>query len=87
MVSEAAGVKKPDPEIFRRALRQLNVTALETVFVGDNPNADIDAAKALGMKGVWIRNACWPPPARLDAAISQICELPRMIDTMSDLET
>ena len=56
LISEAEGVRKPDPEIFRRASSRLGVTAGETVMVGDNPEADIQGAKSFGMKAIWKRD-------------------------------
>ena len=56
IVSEEVGYRKPDPRIFRDALAATGLTAPEQVmFVGDNPEADIDGAKRFGMKATWIR--------------------------------
>ncbi|MFN7985237.1 MAG: HAD family hydrolase [Vicinamibacterales bacterium] len=41
LISEAEGVRKPDAEIFRRALDRCGVDASEAAFVGDHPNTDI----------------------------------------------
>ncbi|BCX03194.1 MAG: haloacid dehalogenase [Candidatus Roseilinea sp.] len=45
------GVKKPDPEIFRRALMRLGVRSEESIFVDDVPE-NVAAAQALGMHGI-----------------------------------
>ncbi len=54
LVSEAVGWRKPCPKIFRQALERLRVEADETVFVGDTPLEDIQGAKSIGMKTVFI---------------------------------
>lgn len=54
IVSEAVGVRKPDKRIFDLACEQTGISALETVFVGDNPEADIDGANECGMFTVFI---------------------------------
>ena len=60
VVSEEAGVRKPDRRIFDLALNKLNVRAEETVFVGDHPVNDIQGAADAGMHTVWmIRNQPW----------------------------
>ena len=46
------GYLKPHPRIFQAALAQLGTAADETVFIGDNPNADIAGALAVGMRAV-----------------------------------
>lgn len=47
-----AGFLKPDPRIFNCALERLGASAAETVFIGDNPDADIAGALSVGMKAV-----------------------------------
>lgn len=47
--SEMAGVKKPNPEIFELALQKANVVANNSLMVGDNIEADILGAKAVGL--------------------------------------
>jgi putative hydrolase of the HAD superfamily len=47
--SEMAGVKKPDPRIFELALRKANVLPHKSLMIGDNLEADILGAKAVGL--------------------------------------
>lgn len=54
IVSGAVNKRKPSPEIFRKALGALGVSAEETVFVGDTVDADVEGAKKAGMKTVYI---------------------------------
>jgi putative hydrolase of the HAD superfamily len=46
--SEMAGVKKPNPRIFRLALKMADVSSRSSIMVGDNLEADILGAKAVG---------------------------------------
>jgi len=39
---------------FLEALRKLQVTAAEAVFIGDNPLEDIKGAKKIGMKTIFV---------------------------------
>jgi putative hydrolase of the HAD superfamily len=48
------GVRKPDPEIFRRALTRLGVPADQALYAGDIPNVDVVGARAAGMEAVLI---------------------------------
>jgi HAD superfamily hydrolase (TIGR01509 family) len=48
-------VKKPDPRIYRIALARLNMMPAETIFVDDMAE-NVDAARALGMRGVQFKN-------------------------------
>jgi len=50
--SLAAGevdIYKPEPGIFEHALRHMNVTAAETVYVGDNYYADVEGSRRAGL--------------------------------------
>jgi putative hydrolase of the HAD superfamily len=48
------GVRKPDPEIYLRALAHAGWKAEETLFADDS-QANIEAAQALGLQTWWIR--------------------------------
>ena len=52
--SALEGVRKPDPEIFRRALARFGVEARVALYAGDIPQVDVDGARAAGMEGVLI---------------------------------
>ena len=54
VISGVEGVEKPDPQIFRIALERAGVSAEESVYVGDHPFFDIEAAKEVGMVAVLI---------------------------------
>jgi len=83
LVSEEAGVKKPDPAIFEMAMGQLGVAAKDCLFVGDHPVNDIAAAAELGMRTVWIKvNQPWPEGLRAepDLTIHRLGELRVWLD-------
>jgi putative hydrolase of the HAD superfamily len=48
-LSSELGADKPDPEIFRRALRLTNTRPDETLHVGDDPLRDWEAARSAGL--------------------------------------
>ncbi len=47
---EDTGHEKPSVLPFKAAMKQLNLTAEEILFVGDNPERDIKGAQKLGIK-------------------------------------
>jgi len=59
LISEWEGIKKPNAEIFDRALSKLGVSASESLYVGDHPFNDVEAAKKVGMIAIWKRNDAW----------------------------
>lgn len=53
--SAEAGIAKPDPAIFRLALKRSNCAAENSVMIGDRLDNDIIPAKRLGMHTIWVR--------------------------------
>ena len=61
IVSGDLGIHKPDRRIFEWALTKIEGRAESTLFVGDNPTADILGASGVGMATAWIRlGREWP---------------------------
>ncbi len=48
-ISSEIGADKPDPEIYRRALKLIDLKANEVLHVGDDPERDWEAASAAGL--------------------------------------
>lgn len=83
VISEAAGVSKPDPRIFARALGELNSSPSAAVFVGDNPDTDVIGAKRSGLVAVWKRDTFWNEPPEADFVIDELAELPRQLSLLT----
>lgn len=67
--SGRVGVKKPDPEIFRIALRTLGLKPEDAYIVGDSYERDIVPGKNLGCRTVWLKGRSWTQhPAHISAA-------------------
>jgi putative hydrolase of the HAD superfamily len=54
VISEEAGVSKPDPRIFTIAAERARMRMRGAWMVGDNPESDIAGANAVGMPSVWL---------------------------------
>lgn len=54
VISAVFGAAKPDPKIFKEALKQANVPAAEAVHVGDSLEDDVRGAHLAGIKAVWL---------------------------------
>ena len=50
--SHIEGVEKPDPEIFHRALKRLELKAEETIFLGDFYSVDVVGARKASVGAV-----------------------------------
>lgn len=83
IVSDSAGVKKPQPDIFHQTLQRLELSPQQTIHVGDSKE-DVEGAIGAGIRPVWIdrlRENCWQAdPAMGVARISTLNELLELLD-------
>ena len=80
--SWVVGWAKPDPRIFRFALDRLAAGPEDAWMIGDNFEADIRPAAALGMGTCWLAPPARPAPAqpmRPTARITRLTELPAFL--------
>ena len=54
VISGEFGIRKPDGRIFDHAASLLGISNRECVFVGDDPEADIQGALNADMEAVWV---------------------------------
>jgi HAD superfamily hydrolase (TIGR01549 family) len=62
VVSEEAGVAKPDPAIFAIALDRLGCDPAGAVMIGDSWANDIRGARAAGLRCMWFNPGARPRP-------------------------
>ena len=79
------GVSKPDARIFEEGLRRLDARAESTWMLGDNPDADILPALALGMRACWIspREREFPGETSPTARIARFPEIAGLLEGTS----
>ena len=54
VTSQDAGANKPQPEIFREALKRASVQPAEALYIGDQYQVDVVGANGAGMKGILL---------------------------------
>lgn len=82
IVSEEAGVKKPDSRIFQMALDYFGLEPKQCLYIGDHPVNDIQGAAKAGMSTIWIKvNQPWPEGIEA-APIHTIQELRELRDIL-----
>ena len=82
LISEWEGLKKPDIQIFKRALNQLNVASNQSVFVGNHPVNDVKASKNAGMKSIWKKDVQWDN-VDADFTVNDLAEIPIVIKNLN----
>ena len=80
VVSDAFGMRKPSPTIFREGLRTLDISASEAIFVGDSLEEDVRGAISAGLRAVWLNPtraapSAGPMPAATIRELTEIEEL------------
>lgn len=76
------GKKKPNPEIFQRALEKLNVSPEQSIFVGDHPKNDVKDSQNIGMKSIWKKDIQWED-VEADFTVNDLKELPLIIGNLT----
>ena len=74
VISQEVGAAKPDPALFRSALRQLGVDRREALMIGDGVNSDIRGANAAGIDACWLNpgGEALPEGVRAEYVIADI---------------
>lgn len=81
LISESEGIKKPDIQIFDRALHHLKTSPKDCLFVGDHPINDIEGAKNAGMITVWKKDDQWEK-VNADYTIDQLTEIVEIVEKL-----
>lgn len=81
--SAVVGVRKPDPAIFRLAVKAAGCPAGQTIVVGDSYTKDIVPARQAGCRTIWFKGEEWTDEEHdeslPDAVITSLGQLPDAI--------
>lgn len=80
LISVDTGWRKPSSKVFELILEDLGADPGETLFVGDNFEADVAGAKRAGMDAVWIRSKNVPVSSDISLADHIIDSMPGVLD-------
>lgn len=74
VASAPAGARKPEAEIFERALSLAGVAPSEAMHLGDSPLEDVEGARAAGITPVLLRRdgASGPPGVTTIASLAEL---------------
>jgi HAD superfamily hydrolase (TIGR01662 family) len=77
------GVRKPNPEIYRSALKALAIEPEHVVFVGDRVREDVRGPQSVGMRGVLTHEFRQEDPADSAplAVVLHLREVPELLDS------
>lgn len=73
------GVGKPHPSVFEEALERLSMRPSDVWMIGDNFDADICGAAAVGIPGVWVHHGR-PVPERGVAPLHAVAHIREILE-------
>jgi len=83
VLSSRMGFKKPDVRLFDLAMRKLAATPEASIYIGDNPQKDMEGAKRAGMKFILFGSG-WKPNSdfKPDGCFTDYSELLKILGEM-----
>jgi putative hydrolase of the HAD superfamily len=82
VAAREVGVLKPDKAVFLKVIEATDLQPAEVLFVGDDPELDVEGARRAGMQPVWINRDGAQWPATLDPppySVKSLHELNEML--------
>ncbi|KAI9134716.1 HAD family hydrolase [Acaryochloris sp. CCMEE 5410] len=83
IVSQAVGLRKPDPKIFLLGCQELGVSPQQAIYVGDNPIADINGAINAGLHTIFVTTSLYAECNNAHAACSDLKSLPSIVESLA----
>lgn len=77
------GALKPEARIFQKVVEGTDLAIQEVIYVGDDPELDVEGARRAGMQAVWIDRIGAPWPTHVPApplTVTSIAELADLLD-------
>lgn len=74
--SEAIGINKPNPMIFKYAMDQAGVAPKDALMIGDDYRTDVVGAIRSGMQAIWFQPKPQPKKSKFENQVSCLSEIP-----------
>lgn len=82
IVSGEIGYHKPDTKPFELMSERLGIEPFELMYVGDNPENDVEASRRAGYIPVWVKTTgiwCFDSYQKPELCVDNVSELPTLI--------
>ena len=87
LISASLRIRKPKADIFLKALKDLNLTPKETVFIGNSIDADVIGPRSVGIHAIHIRRQ--PPEHNLiltpEATVANLTEAVKTVNNWAKI--
>lgn len=78
--SSKVGIRKPDPDIFKLAIKELGDAPSDILVIGDSYENDIIPAQKLGCQALWLKGKSWNETREIDSSVETISSLEDVLD-------
>lgn len=82
VTAREVGALKPDAAVFHKVLEGTGLKPHQILFVGDDPEPDVEGARRVGMVPVWINRTRMEWPATLEPPPITIASLTELTDLL-----
>lgn len=79
ITSEDAGYKKPDPRIFDLALQKSQADSSQSIYIGDNDEADVRGANRAGIRVIYYNPAGIISKYKPTFSVKKLMEIPSIL--------
>lgn len=77
--SASVGIRKPDSEIYRYALKKIGIKCEDAIMIGDSIKNDINPANEVGCQTIWLEGKGWNNEQNYESVSTQnikdLCDL------------
>ena len=81
VVSAKIGLRKPHKHMFLHCLKELDISKEDSIFIGDHPVHDIQGAKNVPMRCIWIKRKEYANiPVKPDWTVESISQAEQIIN-------
>lgn len=85
--SAVVGVRKPNPDIYRLGVAQLQLPPEECVVIGDSYSKDIVPAKEVGCQAIWLNVQGWEENTTASIADAEIGDFGKLVEAIKILDS
>lgn len=78
IAARQVGALKPDPAIFHKVIEGTDLALEQVVYVGDDPELDVEGARRAGMHSIWINRTQSPWPDGIEPPSYEVRSLPEL---------
>jgi putative hydrolase of the HAD superfamily len=80
------GAQKPNPALFRAALKWAALDPAQALHAGDDPHRDVQAARDVGMGAVWVNRSGGSWPEDLEPPAAEVTDMRAFKDWLDGAE-